>query len=106
MKRNHSLQRRNRMGRRLTFELLENRRLLVSDWQNPLFNLDVDNDGVVAPLDALLVINQLNRTGFDFDFTRSVGEQPYIDVSGNLSLEPLDALPVINYLNGTQPTFR
>ena len=37
--------------------------MLASDWQNPLFNLDVDDNGSVAPLDALIVINDLNGLG-------------------------------------------
>ena len=38
-------------------------------WRNPLQPSDVNNDGDVSALDALLVINQLNRTGSDTNGT-------------------------------------
>ena len=42
--------------RPLLFEPLEDRRLLAVDWRNPLDAVDVDGDGFVVPLDALLVM--------------------------------------------------
>ncbi len=47
-------------NRRLLFENLEQRVLLAADWQNSLNQLDVSDNGVVTPLDALTVINELN----------------------------------------------
>ena len=35
----------------------------ISGWQNQANNLDVNNDGKVAPLDALIIINRLNAGG-------------------------------------------
>lgn len=74
---------------------------VLHPWQN-LVREDIDNDGVVAPLDALQLINQLNNFG-----SRSLGSLPadnlslpnFLDPSGNDSLEPIDALIVINFLN-------
>ncbi len=46
------------------FEILEARQLLARDlWHNPLWPLDavVDQHGVVAPIDALVIINELNE---------------------------------------------
>ncbi len=44
------------------FERLEVRLPLdAASWQNPLFNLDVNDDGRISPTDALLVINELNN---------------------------------------------
>jgi hypothetical protein len=40
-----------------SFEQLENRNLAATDWQNPILPCDVDNSGIVAPIDALVVIN-------------------------------------------------
>ncbi len=59
---------------------------------------DVDDDGKVVPLDALLVINKLNSGGANA-LTDLVANDPYYDVTGNDFLEPLDALLVINELN-------
>ena len=83
-------------------------RITVQDttppWQNPNNPLDVDGNGLISPLDALQVINDLNSRGsrpldpppLDTDPS---GPPPYIDVDGNNLLTPLDALLVINALN-------
>jgi hypothetical protein len=70
--------------------------------QNPLHNTDVDADGYVAPLDALLVINTLNEFG---SRAASEGEgsedtRYFYDVNGDSSISPLDVLIIINELNG------
>ena len=44
-------------------EPLAARRLLAGDWQNPFNRADVNDDGVVSPVDALFVINRINRVG-------------------------------------------
>lgn len=73
-------------------------------WQNATIALDVNVDGSVAPVDALLVINELNAPAF----SGAKGKLPapplsgvtvFIDVDGNGFCVPLDALLVINYLN-------
>jgi hypothetical protein len=62
--------------------------------------LDVNASGEVSPIDALLVINLLNRSG-----SSSLAIDPYLpgppfyDVNGDLRITPLDALQVINALN-------
>ncbi len=58
-----------------------------TNFENPL---DVNLDGVVSPLDALLVINSLNRG------TVEQGISP--DVNADTNLTPIDALLVINEL--------
>lgn len=71
-------------------------------WQNPRNPLDVNDDGVVVPLDVLLLINDINFRG-----TRSLPipplapllPPPYLDINGDGQIGPLDALIVINYLN-------
>lgn len=71
---------------------------VVAGWQNPRNHFDVNNDGHITPLDALIVINDLNFRG-----PRKVAfddpSPPYLDVNGDLSVSPLDALMVINELN-------
>jgi hypothetical protein len=74
--------------------------LLVDDgrsaWHNPLDGLDVNGDGLVTPLDAVIVINRLNA--------KAVGDAPaslayYDDVNGDSFCTAQDVLIVINYLN-------
>jgi hypothetical protein len=61
----------------------------------------VNADGVVTPLDGLLVLTELNAAG-SYSLTGTTpGTRPplFFDVSGDRHLAPLDALLVINYLN-------
>jgi len=60
--------------------------------------LDVNNDGVISPIDALLVINQIN-SGKQTAHAAVSSTGPYFDVNGDKSVTPIDALMVINYLN-------
>lgn len=59
---------------------------------------DADGSGAVSPLDALVVINQLNSSSASTADTSSASTT-MTDVDGDSSLTPLDALVVINYLN-------
>ena len=69
-------------------------------FQNRPVTLDVNDDGVVTPLDALAVINAINSGGARrLDGPPPQGEYNYIDVNGDWALTPLDVLIVINYLN-------
>ncbi len=69
-----------------------------SFYQNPNNRWDVTGDTTVTPLDALVVINELNRKGASsLELGRST--PPYFDVNGDYQLSPLDALMVINFLN-------
>ena len=81
--------------RRPTCEKLEDRDLLAAA-QNPYQPLDVNFDLFVSPIDALLVINHLNRGSPD-------DSEGLLDVSGDSFVSPLDALVVINQLNTSQP---
>ncbi|MCO6455656.1 MAG: hypothetical protein J5I93_10215 [Pirellulaceae bacterium] len=71
-------------------------------WQNSLDRLDVNRDGVIAPIDVLLVVNELNSRG-----SRSLlvppqwplVPPPFVDVSGDNIVAPGDALWIINFLN-------
>ena len=71
-------------------------------WQNPTDQLDINNDGHIALLDALLVINALNaglRGSLPASVRAPLFNPPYLDCNGNGSIEPLDALLIINHLN-------
>ena len=73
----------------------------VANWQNPRDPLDVSGEGTIAPLDALLVINELNRAGARMLDPPQAGTEPppYLDVNGDGMIAPIDALLVINALN-------
>ncbi len=62
--------------------------------------LDVNVDGFISPLDALLVLNFLSANSGANAVAPAVGaEGPYIDVNGDGFVSPLDALLVLNHLN-------
>ncbi|MEM1228263.1 MAG: tandem-95 repeat protein [Planctomycetota bacterium] len=71
---------------------------------------DVNNDGDVSALDALLVINAINRGIGDLDLSSSTrvqatfGTESFYDVDGNATVSAIDALRVINELNRAQLT--
>jgi hypothetical protein len=60
---------------------------------------DFSGDGLVTPLDALLIINQLNSGGTMLRPLDDLELDNGFDASGDGFLSPLDALLVINYLN-------
>ncbi len=60
---------------------------------------DVNFDGSITPLDALLIINALNEKAGSAQTRDSRIEELYFDVSDDLQISPLDALLVINQLN-------
>src|SRR5262249_26295801 len=69
-----------------------------SKWQNINLPTDSNGDGVVTPLDMLVIFNEINlgKGGFlPGDFSG----QFRVDVNGDKVLSPLDALIVINQLN-------
>jgi hypothetical protein len=87
----------------LQLERLEARRLLAGDWQNAESPWDVDRSGVVTPLDALLVINDLNAGGSRELAGTPGGTDPRCDVTGDGWLTPVDALHIINALSQRMP---
>lgn len=98
-------------GRRLLLENLEQRLLLVSDWTNQFNARDVNDDGEVSPIDALIGINELNAPSILGSAGRLPDrgqhvDLPAYDVSGDGFLVPIDVLIIINALNQgfVQPT--
>ena len=99
MRRRRSRLAKTHFQRPLLFESLEDRRWLAVDWRNPVDAVDVDGDGFVVPLDALVVINDINANGARaLPAVRTAGAN-YLDTSGDQFLAPQDALIVINYIN-------
>lgn len=66
--------------------------------ESPAGHRDVNADGFISPIDALLVINFINQNGAQ-SVSGLPAPPPYLDVSGDNFIAPLDALLVINYLN-------
>lgn len=85
-------------------EHLESRLLMAANWQNPVISCDVDNSGIVAAVDALIVINSINLNG-----TRELAgaptnqSTPFYDVNGDNSISALDVLIIINAINRAMP---
>ncbi|MGB7323318.1 MAG: dockerin type I domain-containing protein, partial [Rubripirellula sp.] len=76
-------------------------------WQNTDNFYDVTNDGTVTALDALRVINRLNRNSTSIlPAARSFDQtNEFYDVSGDGVVSALDALRIINELNRQEPEF-
>jgi hypothetical protein len=90
-----------KLQRKLMAETLDSRHLMASDvfpHHNFAISEDVNLDFKVAPLDALMVINALNRTGpVRLEPTNDSGL--FLDVNLDGQLSPADALTVINRIN-------
>ncbi len=67
--------------------------------QNPLNPTDTNGDGVVSPVDSLLVVNALNMNAGGQVSSGAYDSLGLVDVSGDNNISPVDALLVINWLN-------
>src|SRR5205823_2718748 len=75
-----------------------------NQWHNYLRLTDVDDNGTVTPLDALVIINELNANGSHTLLNPPIAPSnppPYFDVNNDSIVSALDALNVINDLNST-----
>lgn len=75
---------------------------VISGWHNERYAEDVDGDGRVKPIDALIVINEINRNNAG-ELPPRTAENPgppyFFDTTNNGDVAPLDVLHVINYIN-------
>ncbi|MBI2479841.1 MAG: hypothetical protein HYV60_14765 [Planctomycetia bacterium] len=73
-------------------------------WQYFANPLDVNTGGFISPLDALVIINDLNANGARrlSVLPRATNPPSYIDVNGDGSVSPFDALVIINRLNASE----
>ena len=90
---------RTRHSRHLACEALEERRLLAADFRNAFNAFDVNDDGFLAPQDALVVINDLSAFGPRGLPAASGRPSLFWDVNGDQAISADDALAVINQLN-------
>ena len=75
---------------------------MVVFWTSPTHACDTNGDGIIAPMDALMIINHLNARGaHKLVVPPSADEMPppFLDVNADGSVSPFDALVTINYLN-------
>jgi hypothetical protein len=77
-----------------------------NEWHNLANPLDVNADGITTPLDALIVIDELNRQRFSTQnghlidpANLSAFPNRFYDVDSNGIIAPIDALRIINFLN-------
>ncbi|QDV68641.1 Serine-aspartate repeat-containing protein D precursor [Rosistilla carotiformis] len=70
-----------------------------SVWQNESNSRDVNGDDRVEPIDALLILNRLNRSNDPLLSHQRVDGASMLDVNGDQRVTPVDALQVINWLN-------
>lgn len=87
-------------ARRLNLESLEHRQLLTV-MHNVTLPEDVNVDGHVSPIDALLVINRLNNSEAATGSIANVS----VDVNDDQSLSPSDAVSIINRLNTSDTSY-
>ena len=78
--------------------------IAADDWTNPTEPLDVNANGDIVPLDALLIINELNENGSSQLGPGPASSTMYMDTDGDGFVKPLDALLVINHLNEVSGT--
>jgi hypothetical protein len=69
-------------------------------WYNPMTPLDVNDDGFISPLDALIVINLMNSDSVNLLPSANPNFKSFVDTNRDGVVVPLDLLLVINYLNG------
>ena len=76
--------------------------------RNSRNSLDVNDDGHLSSIDALLVINYLNSRNStttqaqSFSLAVPIASAPYYDTNGDTHVSSIDALLVINALNSGQ----
>lgn len=72
----------------------------VSPWQNNTSPCDVNDDGLVTPLDVITLINDINLHGARMLSLPALdAPPPYLDPDGNDEIGASDVLAVINHIN-------
>ena len=91
-----------RSQRRMLGETLEQRQLLAADvnpWHNAASPTDVNRDGFVSGIDALLIINDINGGSSDLRTRSARDVSAAVDVNNDSFVSGIDALLVINRIN-------
>jgi hypothetical protein len=78
-----------------TFEILE-----VIAFENPVNRFDINADGSVSPLDALVLINFINSRSPDTSLPDTLSNPPrFLNPSGDDSVAAIDVLLIVNFIN-------
>ncbi|HZN36128.1 MAG TPA: dockerin type I domain-containing protein, partial [Pirellulaceae bacterium] len=79
---------------------------MTSPWHNVVAPLNTDGFPGVAPLDVLVIVNEVNNRGFSDPITgllppvsQTLGPPPFVDANDDGFVTAIDALLVINFLN-------
>ncbi|MEO8497231.1 MAG: Ig-like domain-containing protein, partial [Planctomycetota bacterium] len=67
--------------------------------RNPVNPLDVNADGSVSAIDALLIINEINKNGSHEIPSTTAAVAPFWDVNGDGFVSAIDVLRVVNAIN-------
>ncbi len=67
-------------------------------FQNPISRVDVNNDGLITPLDMLVVINSMLNNGIHNVDPFETNPFAYRDVTGDGLISPLDLVNIVNAL--------
>ncbi|MEO8270857.1 MAG: dockerin type I domain-containing protein, partial [Aureliella sp.] len=68
-------------------------------WHNAPDPLDMNDDGLISAIDALQIINEINRGGVRSLLGSDLAFPPFIDTNADNLLTANDVLQVVNYLN-------
>ncbi len=78
------------------------------EYHNASFPEDVNGNGIISPLDALLVINELDDAVYsdpvNGQLLCNIPNGPFFDVNNDGFVSPIDALQTINRLNESAAT--
>ncbi len=90
-----------RTGSRVSGKLRLNIERDITPYHNDVNPYDVNGDGVLTPLDPLVLINYINDKGIGPISAPGEGEDsiPDLDVDGDGEVSPIDILILINKLN-------
>ncbi|MEZ6090990.1 MAG: dockerin type I domain-containing protein [Pirellulaceae bacterium] len=84
-------------GRRLQADVTPGTGPVVNPLRNVNNALDVNGNGMVEPVDALIVLNQIAAPDSEGEQARF--DSMYPDVNGDGEISPIDALIILNHLN-------
>ncbi|MCO6457547.1 MAG: cadherin domain-containing protein [Pirellulaceae bacterium] len=69
-------------------------------WQNPFNWMDVNADGLISPVDILIIINYINtHPGNPALPSAPKAPPPFLDVNGDNLITPADVLVIVNFIN-------
>ena len=73
---------------------------VLQGWHNSRIPVDVDNDDIVSPIDALKTIDRINEVGSQRLLGSADSASMYFDTDNDGFLTPLDVLGIITWING------